>query len=252
MEGGWVFLSHSHQDVVKVRKLRNHLESLGFEPLMFYLKCLTDKDEITDLIKREIDERDWFIYADSPNARASEWVRTELEHIGKSADKKNVFTIDLAEEITVQLAQIEHITRQMKVYISYAHKDRELQRRIKQKLLDKDMQVLTDEDTIAPGNNWFEQVSDAINASAKDGFVLLLLTRNSINSMAVRQEIETTMHCKGKIVPVFVGDVCSEARRLLPLTDLAGVCISENPSDGELDKIVARILQSVDFQLRKI
>lgn len=44
--GGWVFISHSHQDISLVRKIRNHLESLGFEPLMFFLKCLSDDDEI--------------------------------------------------------------------------------------------------------------------------------------------------------------------------------------------------------------
>ena len=74
MEGGWVFISHSHKDLGAVRKIRNHLEKLGFEPLMFYLKCLSDENEIEELIKREIDERDWFIYADSQSARASRWV----------------------------------------------------------------------------------------------------------------------------------------------------------------------------------
>jgi hypothetical protein len=30
-------------DIDLVRKIRNHLESLGLEPLMFYLKCLSDE-----------------------------------------------------------------------------------------------------------------------------------------------------------------------------------------------------------------
>jgi len=41
-EGGYVFISHSHQDIEKVRKIRNEMEDQGFEPLCFYLKCLTD------------------------------------------------------------------------------------------------------------------------------------------------------------------------------------------------------------------
>ena len=81
---GWIFISHSHQDVDLVRWIRNHFEKLGFEPLMFYLKCLSDKDEIESLIKREIDEREWFIYADSPSARESKWVKTEREYIETS------------------------------------------------------------------------------------------------------------------------------------------------------------------------
>ena len=64
-DGGWIFISHSHLDIELVRKIRNELEAKGFEPLLFYLKCLNDDSEIEDLIKREINEREWFIYVDS-------------------------------------------------------------------------------------------------------------------------------------------------------------------------------------------
>ena len=43
-KGGWVFISHSHQDIDLVRKIRNHFERLGFEPLMFYLKFISDNN----------------------------------------------------------------------------------------------------------------------------------------------------------------------------------------------------------------
>ena len=39
--GGYVFISHSHKDIEKVRILRNVMEENGFEPLCFFLKCLT-------------------------------------------------------------------------------------------------------------------------------------------------------------------------------------------------------------------
>ena len=60
---GYVFISHSHKDIKKVRKIRNMIENSGFEPLYFFLKCLTD-DVVEGLIKREIDARDWFVYVD--------------------------------------------------------------------------------------------------------------------------------------------------------------------------------------------
>ncbi len=53
----WVFLSHSNKDFSKVRILRNLLEEEGYRPLMFFLQCLNDEDEIDELIKREIDCR---------------------------------------------------------------------------------------------------------------------------------------------------------------------------------------------------
>lgn len=144
-ENGWVFISHSHKDVDSVRKIRNYLESLGLEPLLFYLKCLSDEDEIDDLIKREINVREWFIYMDSPNARASKWVKKEREII-ESYPNKKVFNIDLNQDYESQKAIIDHITRQIKVYISYARKDKQIFQSIREKLLNYDMQVWSDEE----------------------------------------------------------------------------------------------------------
>ena len=61
-----IFLSHSHKDVEKVRKIRDILEIIGCEPLMFFLKCLDDdNDKLEDFIKREIDARNIFLYCKS-------------------------------------------------------------------------------------------------------------------------------------------------------------------------------------------
>lgn len=65
----WVFLSHSNKDYDKVRVVRNLLEDQKFRPIMFFLCCLEDNEEINDLIKREIDSRTRFILCDSENAR---------------------------------------------------------------------------------------------------------------------------------------------------------------------------------------
>ena len=119
-DGGWIFISHSHLDIDIVRRIRNKLEDRGFEPLMFFLKCLNDDNEIESLIKREINEREWFIYVESDNAANSRWVKSEREYIAQLSGKK-VFTIDINGDIT---QQIENITRQLIVFISYAHKER--------------------------------------------------------------------------------------------------------------------------------
>ena len=54
-KGIWVFLSHSNKDYEKVRQVRNILEQQGYRPLMFFLNCLNDDNEIDGLIKREIE-----------------------------------------------------------------------------------------------------------------------------------------------------------------------------------------------------
>ena len=43
----WIFVSHSTKDFEKVRKLRNMMEEIGMRPLLFYLKCLKDKPEVS-------------------------------------------------------------------------------------------------------------------------------------------------------------------------------------------------------------
>ncbi len=93
------FISHSHLDIEKVRIVRDVIEEIFFyEPILFFLKCLSDNNEIIDLIKREIDARIWFVYCDSKNARRSSYVRNELDYIQKLIDlgySKKLITIDL-------------------------------------------------------------------------------------------------------------------------------------------------------------
>ena len=41
-----IFLSHSSKDIEKVRQIRDILEALDYEPLLFHLKCLDDDTKI--------------------------------------------------------------------------------------------------------------------------------------------------------------------------------------------------------------
>ncbi len=243
--GGWVFISHSHRDIEKVRRIRNHLEKMGFEPLMFYLKCLSDENEIEELIKREIDEREWFIYADSPNARASKWVQTEREHI-ETHDGKRVFTIDLNADIDEQLRTIEHIARQMRVFLSYSRSDRALADKIREKLLERDMLVF-DEESVPAGEELMTHVTEKIEAAARNGFIVFLVSESSLRSPWVKEEIFHAVKAGGKVVPVFVGRASFGPDVLDFLGENQGVSISEKPTDGELDKIVDLILHRVEY-----
>jgi len=243
--GGWVFISHSHQDIEKVRRIRDYLEQLGFEPLMFYLKCLSDEDEIADLIKREIDEREWFIYADSPKARASKWVRTELEYM-ESRKKERIFTIDLNQNLNTQLQNIERAAKQMKVFISSSRRDVLLCRRLKERFLDKEMLVLSDEDMMI-GSLWDNQTDRMIADTCRNGFVLLLITDAASNSDFVCHEMEKALAANAKIVPVYVGRASLRPELLESLGRIQGVHISADPTEEELDKVVQEILGRVEY-----
>ena len=50
-----VFLSHSSKDIEKVRRIRDILEALDYEPLLFCLKCLDDDNEnLETFIKKKL------------------------------------------------------------------------------------------------------------------------------------------------------------------------------------------------------
>lgn len=78
-EGFWVFVSHSTKDFERIRLVRNALEDSRFRPILFYLKCMEDEDEINELLKREIDAHRHFVPCDSPIAQASRLLRSKVE-----------------------------------------------------------------------------------------------------------------------------------------------------------------------------
>ena len=93
----WVFLSHSTKDFHAVRRLRNLLEEEGLYPLMLFLRCMNDEDELDSLIKREIESRTDFILCDSENAKASRWVQKEVKFIKSLARHYEVINVDNIE-----------------------------------------------------------------------------------------------------------------------------------------------------------
>lgn len=88
-EEDYFFISHSNKDIKKVRIIRNTIEKQGKNPILFYLRCIKNKDELDTLLKREIEARRWFIYCESKNAEASEWVKKERAYIEKLIQDKD-------------------------------------------------------------------------------------------------------------------------------------------------------------------
>ncbi len=233
--GGYIFLSHSHADIDKVRKLRNMLEESGFEPLCFYLKCLNDNSEIEDLIKREIDAREWFVFANSENARKSKWVTLEREYINKTNRKKIlVVNIDDEEEITNTVDKIKH---NLRVFLSYSHRDRVLVEKIKGKLEQKDYLVFWDENLPA-GDDWSEKTETNIQEACQDGCVIAVITENSIRSTNMLKEIMFAFDQGGNILTIIVGNAALSDAQNYFLALTPHVFMSESPTDEEIANVV--------------
>ena len=111
----WVFLSHSNNDYEKVIQVRDLLEKNSFRLLMFFFKCLTDDEEIDDLIKREIDSCGRFILCNSENAQKSNWVKREVEYI---KSKHHVYqTIDIDAPIDIIAQEVLGFKMRSTIYI---------------------------------------------------------------------------------------------------------------------------------------
>lgn len=113
-EGFWVFISHSTKDFERVRLVRNALEDSGFRPILFYLKCMENEEEVNELLKREIDARRRFILCDSPNAQASEFVQSEVDYI---RSKRRMYEVVDLSQIDLDNSDAEDILRLIKPFI---------------------------------------------------------------------------------------------------------------------------------------
>lgn len=235
-DGGYIFLSHSHEDIAKVRKIRNSLEEDGFEPLCFYLKCLDDESEIEDLIKREIDAREWFVFVNSENSRKSKWVTLEREYIERT-NKKKIITVDIDDADSIADA-IYKISHNLRIFISYSSHNVALARRIKDKLEEKDYLVFFAPDNLPVGASYAQTVANAIVEASRDGCVLLLLTPDSVRSPHVLMEVDAALSHDGNIVPVLVGDTKLSPDMRFLLCDLNMFHIPDEPEDDELYRLV--------------
>ena len=238
-KGGYIFLSHSHEDIEKVREIRNSLEQDGFEPLCFYLKCLSDDSEIEDLIKREIDAREWFVFVNSENSRKSKWVTLEREYILRT-NRKKVITIDIDDENSIREA-IYKISHNLRIFLSYSNKDTPLADRIYRKLAEKDYQTFFAPASLSAGIDFASSISNAVVEASQEGGVWALITPEYMKSEWAIKELSLALKLMGNIIPIIVGDVQLDLRMQLILNHYLWYRISEDPTDIELDELIDRI-----------
>lgn len=255
-----VFLSHSHKDIEKVRKIRDILEAVGCEPLMFFLKCLDDDNkELEDFIKREIDARNVFLYCKSRNAEQSEWVQKELEYI-RSRDKSRVYEVDIDNDFcggTVSLLNdVVKMIKNNNVFVSYPAKAARPAQGIIKYLSEAGMNVVSIDDAYG---DWFSFTEKAIERAAKEGVVVIVENAGEKPSLAQRKEIEKALQTGAKILRVVVkkdaaynalspgvfgrrlpGDINFMTREA---DEKDAVYVDEKPSRSQLDKMYASLIK---------
>lgn len=193
----WIFLSHSNKDFAKVRLIRNYLEERSCRPLMFYLKCLSNDDEVDDLIKREIDCRTRFIICDSENSQASKWVQSEVKYI--KSQQRSYETIDLnksEEEIKIQL---DKLVKSTQIFLSYSRNDYELVNAVYSHICKYDIRCFFDAESLTSGN-YQNKISHAIDLAKDFGFVVFFASKYSLSAHFVVSELQYSMKKGAKML----------------------------------------------------
>ncbi|MDE6373756.1 MAG: hypothetical protein K2L72_04580, partial [Clostridia bacterium] len=122
------------QDIDKVRKIRDILEYLECEPIVFFLKCLDDDDaNLEEFLKKEIEARNVFLYCKSQNSEKSKWVQKELEYI-QAFDKARCYEIDIENDFSLNiidfLQMLSEILRRNRIVVTYTPSEQEIGDRI--------------------------------------------------------------------------------------------------------------------------
>lgn len=235
----WIFLSHSRLDLEKVRVVRNCLESAEAEPVLFFLKCLTDHDQIDELIKREIEARHIFLLCDSANARESKWVQEEVAHV-RSLENRLIQVIDLDSDWELQLQGILKLLRNTKIFMSYSWMDRQAVDPVCAALAALDFEVWDPSRSLSIGDSFIDKVNDEIDESMA---CIIFLSVASLSRAQSFQQLEIKRALKReRVLPVLL-DPPNLIQHLIP-TELMQWQWYDF-SDRNVDLIVQRLIPTL-------
>lgn len=247
-----IFLSHSHKDEEKVRKIRDVLEILDCEPLIFFLKCLDDEnEELEDFIKREIRARNIFLYCKSENAESSPWVQKELAYI-QSLDSSRLYVLDIEKDFSRSLISflqtLTAILKRNRVFFTYSRRDSEVADRIVASLQANGYRVFGLDESM-PSSNWGAEIEQNIRETVTEGIYLFLASENSLRSPWCLKELQAASMLptseKKMIVPIMLGSAFEREPSLIPheMETMGWYSLPEAPSDEDLEKLMKRLKQ---------
>jgi hypothetical protein len=135
----------------------------------------------------------------------------------------------------------------MQVFISHAQADKLLAKRVADTLRASGLRVWLDEEQILPGDNWGDQVGQALRES--DAMVVLV-TPNSTSSSYLKHELGYALGnegYKGRVVTVLAGSPKELAASDFPwiLKRFPTVHLGETDNEPEALKGIARELLTV-------
>ena len=257
------FISHSHLDIEKVRIIRDVIEEVFFyEPILFFLKCLSDEDEINNLIRREIEQRIWFVYCDSQNARNSRYVQEERAYLKRLVDggkKINELAINLDEFELWHPKCKKYIRdkifrgiRKTKLFLLCERGQAEVVYPLYERLLADEYTVFyLPVSKIAVSDFGFATQQKMKEHSYEDGAILAFISPQTLENELYLEELRQAQEQKATVIPVFLcGNGQDENERRERLIDLFPALEKANYSVYDLSDpsdAYKRLLQTLKY-----
>jgi hypothetical protein len=139
------------------------------------------------------------------------------------------------------------VNQTMKVFISHAHKDAPLARKVATILRETGLDVWNEDYEIMPGENWAEKISQALRESKA---MVVLLTPEALESSNVLWEIGYALGKESyekRLIPVIVGNPKRLSEEKMPwiLRHLRMVNLPEQGNNEESIRQIASALKEV-------
>ena len=257
-EGFWVFVSHSTKDFERVRLVRNALEDSGFRPILFYLKCMEDEDEINELLKREIDARRRFILCDSPNAQASKYVQSEVDYIRSKNRMYEIIDLSQIDINSLEISQevielIKPFKRRASVFVSYHYSNRVFAKLLEAECLKMgfkawDMDFYDDQiPGNAPSGTWNFLTRCSIEATLDKGYFIVLISKKSseysVKEIEYALELDTS-----RTLPVIIDDIAEDQLPVIlrdkQILNLSYITSLEQKAKAIVEKLISFDLEN--------
>ena len=201
----WIFISHASDDLVRVREIRNYLESKGASPLLFHLKALANPEEFWPIIEREIAARNFFLYCQSAVADEREWVRRERAAV-EAAGRERPIRVDSirVDGGDLDFTKLDAFIAKTRVFPSYATQDRKAVLPFAIAMGRAGFQIFSDAEGITAGENWGSVLHQELEAAARNGWVVVFVSQASMQSTWVKNEISAGVQLGAKFIPVLL------------------------------------------------
>ena len=217
------FISHAYEDKVALAALLGKLDR-HCKPFIFPSIAVTPDEYVSDRLIAAIRKHPGLIYIKSDASDRSFWVVFERDYALRAGRKVFAFSPE-----TGQFESVGRSVPQLPIYASYSHRDEKRVRAITTHMERKrNIRVYIDRDDLGGERDLAKQIRGLIKkAVAQGGYLVAFLSRESIKSAWVREEIRSAEDLMpGRVLMAWLDEPPGDLNDDVFIPKVAGLSIS--------------------------